>query len=156
MASVYAVWGDGNTEGVKLAYEADTRLLNAWLPAWLAEGELSLETSVGYWGYDGKKGHETNWLLTGSPVLRYPLGSLADQDVFIEVGVGLALLQETRFANRNLDTHYQFESRLGLETRLGEADRHRLGLNYLHYSNAGLSSPNPGMDFISLSYRYSW
>ncbi|MGB0924833.1 MAG: acyloxyacyl hydrolase, partial [Pseudoalteromonas shioyasakiensis] len=23
---------------------------------------------------------------------------------------------------------------------------------YLHYSNAGFKSPNPGLDFISLSY----
>ncbi|MBY0418957.1 MAG: acyloxyacyl hydrolase [Pararheinheimera sp.] len=61
-------------------------------------------------------------------------------------------LNKQRFAGKDLGSHYQFEDRIGLIWQL--QSKAQLALRYMHYSNAGLQKPNPGLDFIALSYAY--
>ncbi|MDP2635387.1 MULTISPECIES: acyloxyacyl hydrolase [unclassified Pseudoalteromonas] len=63
--------------------------------------------------------------------------------------MGFSLINDTSFAGKNVSTHYQFEGRLGIVAKASDFSN---GLRYLHYSNAGFKRPNPGLDFISLSF----
>lgn len=82
--------------------------------------------------------------LAFSPVFAYYFGKDADLvRPYIAGGIGVALIDDYRIHNRNLSTHYQFENRIGLGTRIGIFD---MNVSYFHYSNAGLKSPNDGID----------
>ena len=82
--------------------------------------------------------------LAFSPVFAYYFGKDADLvRPYIAGGIGVALIDDYRIHNRNLGTHYQFENRIGLGTRIGIFD---MNVSYFHYSNAGLKSPNDGID----------
>ncbi|MEL0639952.1 acyloxyacyl hydrolase [Pseudoalteromonas aliena] len=74
---------------------------------------------------------------------------MAGNRVFAEFGIGLSLLDGTKFAGKNITTHYQFEDRIGIAMKFGDREQHS---ESFHYSNAGIKKPNPGLDFISLSY----
>ena len=79
-----------------------------------------------------------------SPVFAYYFGK--DTDFirpYVAGGIGAALLDDYRIHNRNLSSHYQFEDRIGLGARMGIFD---VNFSYFHYSNAGLKSPNDGID----------
>lgn len=68
---------------------------------------------------------------------------------YLKFGVGAAWLSDTRIQSRNLGSHFQFEDQLGLGWQWG---RHDLSLAYMHYSNAGFTHPNDGIDSIVLAY----
>ncbi len=82
--------------------------------------------------------------LAFTPVFAYYFGKESDFiRPYISGGIGLALLDDYRIHNRNLSSHYQFEDRIGIGTRIGIFD---VNFSYFHYSNAGLKSPNDGID----------
>lgn len=61
-----------------------------------------------------------------------------------EIGVKPTLLSEDRFGMRDLGGHFHFTSHAGIRYEL----RPRLSVGYRlqHISNAGISSPNPGLN----------
>jgi len=140
------IQGEGDVKGLKLAYQY--HVANEKLP--LQHARLYFESSFNIWQYGKDNKHQTNIVLAMSPVIQYPVFNVKNMPVYVEFGIGVSLLDDTRFAGKNVSTHYQFEDRLGLVADLG--DDSSLALRYLHYSNAGFKSPNPGLDFISLSY----
>lgn len=140
--------GEGRADGIKLAiqYHSD------YLRSWSEHLHLYFESSVNFWQYGAGNQTDTNLVLSLSPVIQYPVTEVASYPLYIEFGIGVALLSDTRFAGKDVGSHYQFEDRLGLVTRFGIDHKNQLALRYFHYSNAGLKKPNPGLDFISLSY----
>ena len=93
-------------------------------------------------------------MLSFSPVVQYSVATLTYVTLYVEAGIGVSLLDDTRFAGKDVSTHFQFEDRFGLVVRFGQRKKHQLALRYFHYSNAGIKKPNPGLDFIALSYMY--
>jgi len=140
------IQGEGDVKGLKLAYQY--HIPNEMLP--LQHARLYFESSFNIWEYGKHNKHQTNVVLAMSPVIQYPVFNVKSMPVYVEFGIGVSLLDDTHFAGKNVSTHYQFEDRLGLVVDLGSGST--LALRYLHYSNAGFKSPNPGLDFISLSY----
>lgn len=140
------IQGEGDVKGVKLAYQY--HIPQEQLP--FQHARLYFESSFNIWQYGKENSHQTNLVLAMSPVIQYPVFSVKNIPISVEFGIGVSLLDDTHFAGKNVSTHYQFEDRLGLVADLG--DNTSLALRYLHYSNAGFKSPNPGLDFISLSY----
>jgi len=139
------IQGEGDVKGLKVAYQF--HLPSAESP--LANTHIYLESSINIWQYGSKKRHQTNFVFALSPVLQYPVGYIKNVPLFIEAGIGFSLINDTSFAGKNVSTHYQFEDRLGI---VAKASDFSIGLRYLHYSNAGFKRPNPGLDFISLSF----
>ncbi|WP_337879765.1 acyloxyacyl hydrolase [Rheinheimera sp.] len=140
--------GEGDVQGIKLAYQY--RVTNPdWLPDQVA---LWLESSANFWRYGPQNSSDRNLVVAASPVVRWSLGQAWGVDWQGEFGIGVSFLDDTYFAGKNVSTHYQFEDRLGLLAWI--SDHESLSLRYLHYSNAGLKHPNPGLDFVSLSYSY--
>ena len=140
--------GEGDVQGLKLAYQHHVD----WLSGLDPRLTMLFEASANFWRYGPTNSSDSNAVLAVSPVLRYPLGQALDLQWDLEFGIGASLLDDTRFAGKDVSTHYQFEDRLGLVTWVSPTES--LTLRYLHYSNAGFKRPNPGLDFISLSYGW--
>lgn len=150
--SVDYIQGEGNVQGVKLAAQYHTD----WLHSVSEHLHLYFETSAHFWEYGSDNRYDSNFVLSLSPVIQYPLFSVYGQQIYGELGIGVALLDDTTFAGKNVSTHYQFEDRVGLMTRFGRRDQHSVTLRYFHYSNGGFKTPNPGLDFVALSYAYQF
>lgn len=140
--------GEGDVQGLKLAYQQQT----PWLQSISPKLTMLLEASANFWRYGPANSSDSNAVLAFSPILRYPLGEQFGMHWDVEFGIGVSLLDDTRFAGKDVSTHYQFEDRLGLVAWL--SPQQSMSVRYLHYSNAGFKRPNPGLDFISLSYAW--
>jgi lipid A 3-O-deacylase len=68
------------------------------------------------------------------------------------VGVWYWCITDTRFAGKDIGSHYQFGDRLGLILEFGKQLEKSVAVRYMHYSNGGLNDDNSGLDFMNLSY----
>ena len=108
---------------------------------------------TGYWdgAYTYWEGDKTssNHSLSFSPVLVY---EFSGQNVkpYIEFGVGVAAFASTEVENNDLGSAFQFEDRFGFGLRF--AGGHEVGVRATHYSNAGITTPNDGVESYALHY----
>ncbi|TMO90310.1 acyloxyacyl hydrolase [Pseudoalteromonas ruthenica] len=147
VASHY-IQGEGDVKGIKLAYQY---YVNDYLPEQFSQFDVYFETSINFWRYGKDNQHDQNVVVALSPVFQYPMTTFKGRPLVLEFGIGVSLLDDTQFAGKNVSTHYQFEDRVGVVYKMENAD---IGVRYMHYSNAGFKSPNPGLDFISFSYTH--
>jgi hypothetical protein len=145
--------GSDNIKGVRVAFRPYIYTLND-LP-YFDDLDIYWEVSANFWEYGEHNHHTTNFVFALSPVVgktfyyidgKYPLKW--------EFGIGVSLVDNTHFAGKDIGSHYQFEDRLGLTTNVGENLNQAISVRYMHYSNGGLNSKNPGVDFLNLSYAY--
>jgi len=106
-----------------------------------------LDLSAGWLG-DGEKNAA---LGTAGPSLVLSRERLP---VSLEGGVSPTFLSRHQFESDNFGMDVQFTSHVGLNWDF--APHWRLGYRFQHMSNAGLGSPNPGlnMHLFALSYRF--
>ena len=80
-----------------------------------------------------------------TPVLRYePSNKL----LYAEFGIGANYFSQREITSRkSVGTHFEFGDLIGFGIRLGEKKEVEIGYRFIHYSNAGMSSNNPGLDF---------
>ena len=131
----------------------------AWDREWaIAGGTLSgyWEGSLSAWSYPAMDGRQTAWLgqLGLVPVFRYRQDG-AWSKWFAEVGVGLTLtstVYETQ--RRRFSTNFNFGDHVAVGRALGSSNQHEVALRLEHFSNAGISKPNPGLNFVQLRYSY--
>ena len=119
-------------------------LKNRWVP-------LSgyFETSLNYW-----RGSENDiYAIAFSPVFALHLCRDCKYTPYIEAGIGAALLSRTIIDDRDLGSTFQFEDRLGVGVKRGDFDFH---MRYMHYSNAGFSWPNNGIDIFLAGMTYKF
>ncbi|MBS3797889.1 acyloxyacyl hydrolase [Pseudoalteromonas sp. BDTF-M6] len=148
--TLHYIQGEGDVQGIKLGYQY---YLSDYLPERFNNVEMFFESSVNFWRYGDNNDYDHNFVVALTPVFQYPITQYRGHPLLFEFGIGFSLLDDTQFAGKDVSTHYQFEDRIGVVYKLGNAE---FGLRYLHYSNAGFESPNPGLDFISLSYSRSF
>ncbi|KZW98395.1 hypothetical protein JL49_23615 [Pseudoalteromonas luteoviolacea] len=148
---IHYIHGEGDVRGVKLAYEYHANEYHAdeLLPEDWRNLSVYFESNINFWRFGDSGDYDQNLALAMSPVFRYPIATYHNKPLKVEFRIGLALLEDTKFAGKNVSTHYQFEDRVGLVYELGQAD---VAFRYINYSNAGFKSPNPSLDFLSLSY----
>jgi lipid A 3-O-deacylase len=144
--------GEGDVTGVRLAY----RPYHSTITDFPLVGDLNLylELSANKWRYGDPAEYDDNLAIAFSPVLTRQFTTVYGKALFWELGVGVSFLDKKRFAGKDLGSYYQFEDRLGLTLALDPAKKRSISLRYFHYSNGGLEKPNPGMDFINLSYAW--
>lgn len=75
---------------------------------------------------------------------------------YLEIGVGLSMLDNTCYNDHNLGMHFQFEDRLSIGMRIGDKKQIDLGYRYMHFSNANLSQHNHGINMHSVYIGYWW
>ena len=127
----------------------------AWNVRWFETntGHLTGYWDAGYTYWEGGKESAGVHSISFAPVFVYQFHGVRFQP-FVELGIGLALFSSSRVADRVVGSSFNFEDRIGVGVRLGE--RHTLGLRAIHYSNAGLSHPNDGVESYSLYYTYAF
>jgi len=71
-----------------------------------------------------------------------------NNNIFLDLGLGLSLHNNDSMGGADLGSYYQFENRLGVGY---ERETYRSVLNLFHYSNGGLEGKNDGVDILMLS-----
>ncbi|WP_416307652.1 acyloxyacyl hydrolase [Neptunicella sp. SCSIO 80796] len=143
--------GESNLTGIRLAYRPYYGQVTQI--EYLGGLDIYWEMSVNFWEYGQDNRHETNLAVALSPVISSTFTTVGDNlPLKWELGIGISLVDNTRFAGKDIGSHYQFEDRLGLTLLLSQQES--VSVRYMHYSNGGLNSKNPGMDFLNLSYGY--
>ena len=72
----------------------------------------------------------------------------------MDFGVHPTWLTRTEFRERPLGGNFHFTSYLGLGAYLGRQRKTSVLIRYQHTSNAGIDSPNPGLDMMGLTFSY--
>jgi hypothetical protein len=143
--------GEGDVSGLRLAYRPHYGRFTDF--KWIGDVDLYWEVSVNFWEFGANNQHATNYALAISPVISSQFATVFDKyPIKWEFGIGVSLVQDTQFAGKDIGSHYQFEDRLGLIMEFGEELKQSLAIRYMHYSNGGLNTKNPGLDFLNLSY----
>lgn len=91
--------------------------------------------------------------ITFSPVWAYYFNTNSAMIPYIYAGIGGALLSRTEVDEKDFTTAFQFEDRIGMGLSKNAFDFH---LEYLHYSNANIKTPNDGMDIALFSVMYNF
>jgi lipid A 3-O-deacylase len=63
---------------------------------------------------------------------------------YAEAGLGVSLFSRDRLGDKDFSTRFQFSEHVGLGVEF--AERWFAGLQYSHYSNADIETPNDGLD----------
>ncbi|UCJ18617.1 acyloxyacyl hydrolase [Pseudomonas sp. MM211] len=119
--------------------------------------ESSVGHLSGYWdaGYTYWEGDDTstNHSISFAPVFVY---EFAGQNVkpYLEAGIGVAAFSNTQLESNDLGSSFQFEDRIGAGLRF--AGGHEVGIRAIHYSNAGIKSPNDGVEAYTVHYRLNF
>ncbi|MBC3767660.1 acyloxyacyl hydrolase [Neptunicella marina] len=143
--------GESRLSGLRLAYRPYYGTFSQIKQ--LGELDVYWEMSVNLWEFGENNHHDTNLAIAISPVFSSQFTTVANKyPLKWEFGIGVSLIDDTQFAGKDIGSHYQFEDRLGLVMLLDE--QQSVSMRYMHYSNGGLNSKNPGLDFFNLSYGY--
>ena len=138
----------GHTSESTMTYRLG--LKSDWDKSWL---QTDVGRLTGYWDgaytyWEGDKSSASN-SLSFSPVLVYEFAGERVKP-YVEAGIGVALFSHTEVEGNKLGTAFQFEDRLGFGVRF--AGGHEVGIRATHYSNAGISSTNDGVESYALHY----
>ena len=138
----------GHTSESTMTYRLG--LKSDWDKSWL---QSDVGRLTGYWDgaytyWEGDKSSASN-SLSFSPVLVYEFAGESVKP-YLEAGIGVALFSHTEVEGNRLGTAFQFEDRLGFGLRF--AGGHEVGIRASHYSNAGISSTNDGIESYALHY----
>lgn len=72
---------------------------------------------------------------------------------YLEFGIGAHYFDEKQINSRkSVGTHFEFGDFLGVGLRLGSRQQFEVGYRVTHFSNAGMSSNNPGLDFHQIRF----
>jgi hypothetical protein len=108
---------------------------------------------AGYWEFVAglwDNTEESTAEIAATPVFRFER-----QAIYLEGAVGFHLVSNRISAHRTFSTAFQFGDHLGAGVRFGPGRRYDLGVRVQHISNGGVSSPNPGINFLLMRLQYS-
>lgn len=137
---------------VRLAYRAQFETFSAIADK--LHSNFFIESSYNYMD-STIKGNSGISILGISPVLQWPLIK-GTNPLFLELGIGVALLDRTQINDRRLGTHFQFEDMLRLSWQSHLIANTRVSLALIHYSNGGINRYNSGVDLLSLMFSIAW
>ncbi len=169
-ALIFSVLGATGSVGSAQASPSVALTLGSGTDADLTQ--LSLITHRGFWSHQFANGWsasahlefgiaEVNGKLSGAnkgivvlgvtPVLRFePKKSPG----FFEFGIGANYFDQKRIhSNKSVGTNFEFGDLIGLGVKLGEKDQFEIGYRLIHYSNAGISASNPGINFHQIRFQ---
>jgi hypothetical protein len=145
--------GTGDMHGMRIAYrpnlnyDLDVPLIGAT--------RLSWEASLNLFDLHGSARNEATYGISVSPIFSKALPNISNHyPLTLEFGIGVAYVHEEKFGGVDIGSFYQFEDRLGLLIGLDENQNSEIAVRYIHYSNGGLNTKNPGLDFLSLAYLH--
>jgi hypothetical protein len=104
---------------------------------------------AGYWELEAgawDNPEESTAEIGVTPVFRFERAAF-----YVEGGIGAHLVQARISAQRTFSTALQFGSHGGIGIHSGKFD---VGVRVQHLSNGGVSSPNPGINFVLVRVHY--
>lgn len=110
-------------------------------------------TLAGYWEFAAglwDNTEESTAEIAATPVFRFERRA-----IYVEGAIGFHLVQTRISAHRTFSTAFQFGDHLGAGVRFGPGRRYDLGVRVQHISNGGVSSPNPGINFVLMRLHYA-
>ncbi|APE04390.1 acyloxyacyl hydrolase [Alteromonas sp. MB-3u-76] len=142
--------GFDGIDGVRFAYRPITQDIAT---SWFGDIKLYWEASAVVWEYGETNTRSTSYAVSITPVFMKQITDIADKyPLYLEAGIGASYIGDQEVAGKDIGSNYQFEDRLGLLMELDESQD--VAIRYMHFSNGGLNSDNPGLDFLNLSYAY--
>tara|TARA_R110000868_G_scaffold84511_3_gene238181 strand:+ start:3345 stop:3947 length:603 start_codon:yes stop_codon:yes gene_type:complete len=152
-ASIEYMTGTSDMHGLRLAYRPAINH-DMGFPL-IGITRLSWEASLNLFDLHGSAQNEATYGLSLTPVFSKALPNISDNyPLTLEFGIGVAYVHEEKFGGVDIGSYYQFEDRLGLLIGLDAQQNSELAIRYIHYSNGGFNTKNPGLDFLSLAYLY--
>ena len=143
--------GTSDMHGIRLAYRP-AYSKDFELPL-VGEVRLSWEAGLNFFDLHGSAKTETTYGASVSPILTKAIESWSPEyPLSIELGIGLAYVHDQKFGGVNIGSNYQFEDRIGVLMGLDAERNSQIAIRYIHYSNGGLNTKNPGLDYLSLVY----
>lgn len=141
---------DGDIAAVALITNKDF-WTHSFAGGWSAKAHL--ETNLTKIDGKGASGKEM-WVVGITPVVRFePKASPG----FLEIGIGANYFDKKQLNDtKSVGTHFEFGDIFGLGFKFGRNQEYEFGYRFIHYSNAGISSNNPGIDFHLLRFKSSF
>jgi len=143
--------GDHSSDGYEIA------VLDDFDKTWF-DGRIrgQWQLSLSDWDFDDGPNDDLQVFSVG-PVFIYDFKQRSNGlQPYIDYGLGLAYVSETKIDGDDLGIHFQFDNRIGFGVRFGSDQRHDLSVSYRHISNAGLDSDNDGYDAVMGAYTYRY
>lgn len=112
------------------------------------------EASFGRWASSAPQSQGATWATQVgiTPVLRQFLGT-AHGTCFVEIGIGANFILPLYHSGRKqFSTQFNFGDHIAAGRQFGARHNEEVSLRFQHYSNAGISHPNPGENFIEVRY----
>jgi hypothetical protein len=126
-----------------------------WERKWFTDGDWHWggywQAEVSYWKGKGERPENGVFGLGFAPVFRFEPKSRSAITPYLEGAIGLHLFNETQLhAQKKIGTAFEFGDHLGFGITFGDRGRYDLGYRYQHFSNAGISKNNGGVNFHQL------
>ena len=127
-----------------------------WLPMGNWHLGAYVEFTVGYWDNKSPRAtHGSLWDVGLTPVLRIQQTDKSVVSPFLEGGIGVHYLSETSVSvDRRFGCNFSFGDHLGAGITFGPRNAFELMYRYQHLSNAGICSPNQGINFNEIRLGY--
>lgn len=133
----------GATANISLAFDWDKH----WFES--ERGYLDGYWNAAYTWWEAGRFDSDEHSVSVSPVLVYRFNADGWRP-FVEAGIGAAYFSDELVGDHRLGSQLHFEDRLAVGVQISE--REVLRLRVIHYSNAGLATPNDGINSWSLVY----
>lgn len=139
---------------VRLGVQWDWKARGLETRGWRVAGYWDLQ--LGYWNNDSAgRTHPGLWEVGFTPVFRVRQTHPGGLAPYLEGGIGIHFLTETSVSpRRRFGSSFQFGDHLGIGVRFGPRHAFDLSYRYQHLSNAGIKSPNNGINFHLLRLGY--
>jgi len=155
---------DGAALTIGTGEDADMTALSLqwdWEKRWFTEGDWSLggywEAEASYWKGDGPSPEKDVYGLGFTPVFRFERNVINGMAPYAELGIGMHQFSTSKIhGGKSMGTTFEFGDHLGFGVRFGQDLKYDLGYRFQHFSNAGLSDNNPGINFNEIRLRYSF
>jgi hypothetical protein len=95
---------------------------------------------VNFWEFGAENQHDIKYVLALSPAISSQFATIADKYALKwEFGIGMLLINDTKFAGKDIGSHYQFEDRLGLviqfdDIGIGSSNLGRFPVDYYKFA----------------------
>jgi len=119
-------------------------------PSWRLRGQWEVDLS-GWWADRSSRRNNSGWMVGITPVLQFEHRSRYRP--YAEFGIGLKYLSDIVVGDEYKSTQLQFGDLVGVGVTL---DNWQLGLRFLHISNAGIETPNPGTNYYGIKLDYAF
>ena len=93
-----------------------------------------------------------------TPVFRLTRHDRLDNGIkpFFEGAIGFHLMSDDKIGDKDMGGNFTFADHISAGAQFGGKLQHELSLRLQHFSNAGIYSSNPGVNFAAIRYGYNF